>query len=137
MKLRDLLVEGRALTAHVISVGMIKPHTGVNGHGWNMYDKLQKGLWFYLGGDIPLLATKGTFKKGDKVVLRGNDSRRKLGWVEITDMAPVTEKEVLEMLLRNQFDYYPAKAFKKKRFKRKLRTGFSVKGTEKMDKFEY
>lgn len=80
-----------------------------------------------------LFAQKDTFEIGDIVYCYDNDSRRKIGSASghtITDIARCTKEEVLKMLLKNEYDYYPAKAYTKKQFDYKLNTSFSVKGTE-------
>lgn len=110
----------------VIAIGLVKPNTGETGHGWNMYD--QGGCVTLAGNFLLYHARKEDFEIGEDIELRGNDSNRKLKNTRVVDQAPADRESVLEMLLRNQYDYYPTRAFKKKRFPRKLTTSYSVKG---------
>jgi hypothetical protein len=73
-------------------------------------------------------ANEDDFTPGDQLQLIANDSNRKLKTATIVESCSANREDVLAMLLRNQYDYYPARAFKKKRFSRKLSTSYSVKG---------
>lgn len=112
----------------VIAIGVVKPETGETGHGWNMYDNGPTGVVTLANGFLLYHSRKEDFTIGEDIELRGNDSGRKLKTARVIDQAPADRDSVLEMLLRNEFDYYPARAFKKKRFSRKLSTSYSVKG---------
>ena len=52
----------------------------------------------------------------------------RLNKVKIIDKSIVNKDDMLKMLLNKKFDYYPARAFKKKRFSSKLNTSYSIKG---------
>ena len=110
----------------VIAIGTVKPNTGETGHGWNMYDS--KGTVTLTHGFLLYHSNPSDFTIGEEIQLVGNDSGRKLKTATIVDQSPADRDSVLEMLLRNQYDYYPSRAFKKKRFSRKLTTSYSVKG---------
>jgi hypothetical protein len=111
----------------VLSIGVVKPESGVTAHGWSMYETgigmvtLASGFLFYH-------ANANDFEAGERVELIGNDTGRKLKTATVDDQAPANREAVLEMLLKNGYDYYPARAFKKKRFASKLTSSYSVKG---------
>ena len=110
----------------VIAIGMVKPLTGETEHGWNMYGN---GAFVTLTGHFLLYhSNPNDFTIGEEIELRGNDSGRKLKTAQIVDQSPADKDSVLAMLLKNGYDYYPSRAFKKKRFDRKLITSYSVKG---------
>jgi hypothetical protein len=110
----------------VIAIGVVKPDTGETGFGWSMYES--NGFVTLANGFLLYHSSADDFKIGEDIELRGNDSGRKLKTARVVDQSPANRESVLEMLLRNEFDYYPARAFKKKRFSRKLSTSYSVKG---------
>ena len=113
----------------VLSIGKVKPHTGETMFDWNLYEGIGPEGTITLADSFLLYhANPEDFKIGEEVELRNNDSGRKVKTAIIRDQAPANREAVLEMLLRNQFDYYPTRAFKKKRFPRKLDTSYSVKG---------
>lgn len=122
------------LKAMVISVGIVNMTTGKTEHDWSIYENT--GLHAFLTSNKFLMfGTPDTFEIGDEVTLHGNDSGRKLQSSTITDSAPCNKEELLAMLLKHNFDYYPSRPFQKKRgldFRgkpRKLKTSYSVKGT--------
>ena len=117
--------------AMVLAIGIVKPDSGMTGHGWSMYDSIECGHV----GTVTLAnsfliyhANTDDFTVGENIELIGNDSGRKLKTAVIRDQAPATRDAVLQMLLKNGYDCYPAKAFRAKRFKAKLSTSYSVKG---------
>ena len=111
----------------VIAIGVVQPESGKTGHGWNMYENGEATVTL-ANGFLLYHARPSDFTIGEDIELRGNDSGRKLKLARVVDQSPVDRDSVLEMLLRNGYDYYPARAFKKKRFSRKLSTSYSVKG---------
>jgi hypothetical protein len=113
----------------VLSIGVVKPESGVTAHGWSMYEN---GIGRVTLADSFLLyhANADDFVIGEDVELISNDTSRKLKISTIRDQAPATRDAVLEMLLKNGYDYYPAKAFRKKRFASKLTSSYSVKGIQ-------
>jgi hypothetical protein len=118
-------------TAIVLAIGVVKPHTGETGHGWNMYDSWYAGETGFVtltDGFLMYHSNADDFTVGEDIVLQGNDSGRKLKTTRIRAQAPAERDAVLKMLLDNGYDYYPTRAFRKKRFSRKLTTSYSVKG---------
>ena len=111
----------------VIAIGVVQPDSGKTGHGWNMYENREATVTL-ANGFLLYHARPSDFTIGEDIELRGNDSGRKLKLARVIDQSPADRDSVLEMLLRNEFDYYPARAFKKRRFSRKLSTSYSVKG---------
>lgn len=113
----------------VIAIGVVKPETGETGFGWSMYEQ-NAGIAHVtlVNGFLLYHANANDFKIGEDIELRANDSGRRLKTARVVDQSPADRESVLEMLLRNEYDYYPARAFKKKRFSRKLSTSYSVKG---------
>lgn len=119
----------RSFRVGVLGVGVINMTSGMTKYKWSIYEN--KGMYAYLGPGYLLLATKDSFKIGDKFDLFGNDSNRSLSRRgEIRDFAPCDDKEsVLRMLYKNGYDYYPIKPFKKRqKGMQKLITSYSVKG---------
>ncbi len=110
----------------VLTIGVVKPDSGVTEHGWSMYDTAARVT---LAGSFLLYhANADDFVIGEDIELISNDTSRKLKTSTIRDQAAATREAVLEMLLKNGYDYYPARAFKKKRFASKLTSSYSVKG---------
>jgi hypothetical protein len=115
----------------VLSIGVVKPTSGVTEHGWSMYDmNVGVGQVTLAGGFLLYHANADDFVIGEDIELISNDTSRKLKISAIRDQAPATRDAVLEMLLKNGYDYYPARAFKKKRFSSKLTSSYSVKGIQ-------
>jgi len=110
----------------VLPIGVVKPLTGETMYDWNLYDK--PGHITLANGFLLYHSRPSDFTIGETVELRGNDNDRKLKVAKIIDQSPANSEDVLKMLLKNGYDYYPARAFKKKRFDRKLLTSYSVKG---------
>jgi len=119
----------RDLTAMVLSIGVVNIPTGKTQYDWSIYDTDEAGVFLTSCGKL-MYCNDDTFQIGDKVTLRGNDTLRKCGNVTIVDYSPAVKEHVLEMLKKNNFDYYPIKAFRARaKNNRKLTTSFSVKGT--------
>ena len=116
--------------AMVLAIGVVKPESGMTEHGWSMYDAPAGHVaTVTLAGRFLIYhSSADDFTVGETIELRGNDTDRKLKTAIIRDQAPATRDAVLQMLLKNGYDYYPARAFKKKRFSSKLSTSYSVKG---------
>lgn len=113
--------------AMVIAVGVVNIPSGITAHKWSIYEN--KGLHAFLCHDYLLFGTPTSLDIGDDVELISNDTNRRLGKTDIVkDSAPCVKEELLAMLLKHGFDYYPARAFQKKRFNNKLRTSYSIKG---------
>jgi len=115
-----------SLTASVISIGKVNIQTGNTKYNWSVYDSSSK--IFYAGGILLYGSTENELKIGDILTLRNNDSNRLVTRCKIIDSAPANKEAVIEMLLKHEYDYRPARAFKKKEFSKKLKTSYSIKG---------
>jgi len=117
-------------TAFVLSIGNANPNTGKTQYDWNLYDEFWNNkMWAFLcNGFFIFSANEDDFSINEEVILRNNDGQRKIKSAKIIDKCIVNRDTMLEMLLKNKYDYYPVRAFKKKRFDRKLITSYSVKG---------
>ena len=118
------------LEAAVLSIGVLNINTGKGQYDWTIYDQ-PKSCVFLTDHGFLLLAQPTTFEIGDTVRLRGNDSRRLIkDNVGIKDVSVCVKEEVLAMLKKNGYDYYPIMAFKARpKGNRKLGTSYSIKGT--------
>lgn len=118
-------------TAYVLSVGVVNMQTGKTQYDWSIYESWGPGMTAYLTDKGSLLFGAGkTFGIGEEVELRGNDSQRRLHSCKVVDESPCTKDELLAMLKKNSYDYYPIKAFRSRaEGNRKLGTSYSVKGT--------
>jgi hypothetical protein len=112
----------------VLAIGVVQPENGKTCYDWNMYDSMPGVISLTSSGFLMYHANENDFTPGDQLQLIANDSNRKLKTATIVESCSANREDVLAMLLRNQYDYYPARAFKKKRFSRKLSTSYSVKG---------
>lgn len=115
-------------TVFVIGIGNVVPSTGKTKFDWNLYESQGLTMNIWLASNRLLLSAGDDFEIGERVVIRDNDSNRKLNELTIQDVCKSDRESVLEMLLRNKYDYYPTRPFKKKRFPSKLNTSYSVKG---------
>jgi hypothetical protein len=113
---------------YVLSIGIVNILTGKTMYDWSIYD--------HVGGHVPTVSLTrngsllygGGGEIGADIELRGNDSQRLLGKDQIVDNCPSTKDEVLAMLKKHGYDYYPIKAFRKRAGgNRKLKTSYSVK----------
>ena len=112
---------------HVLPIGIINITTGKTMYEWSIYDWPECAVYLTSRGSL-LYCQPGTFEIGDEIELRGNDSDRFLHKDSIVDFSICKKEEVLVMLKRNDYDYYPIKAFKARASNnRKLRTSYSVK----------
>jgi len=116
----------------VLTIGIVNIQTGKTQYDWSIYD--YSDGYVYLTDDGSLLyASKDSFKNDDSFELYNNDSGRSLGRKsKIIDMSPCVKKDVIEMLFKNKYDYSVKRAFQKAKYKRKLRSSYSVKGIEKI-----
>jgi len=120
---------GRKLTAFVLSIGVVSIKTGKTKYGWSIYDS--PAQYVYLADNRLLYATENTFEIGDEVIFRNNDNNRKQGSGTIKDKSVCVQADVMAMLKKHGFDYYPLRPFQKRvGYNRKLSTSFSVKGTK-------
>ena len=117
--------------AQVLSIGVLNINSGKTCYDWSIYETWGEKTQAFLSNRGSLLfASPGTFSIGEEVELRGNDSQRRLHDCKIVDESPCTKEELLIMLKRNRYDYYPIKAFRSRADNnRKLGTSYSVKGT--------
>jgi len=118
-------------TLSVLPIGIVGPNTGKTCYDWNLYSEFQKGSTVYLmQGGFLILAGGGGLEVDQEVILRNNDSNRKLQESKVIAKTNCNRDDVLKMLLDHEYDYYTRRAFKKKRFDSKLRTSYSLKGVE-------
>jgi hypothetical protein len=127
--------EARKFTAYALGIGKVNLNTGVTGHGWNIYDNgWGKGMEVYYTGSHLIFSTEGSFKKGDDVTLRHNDTSRKLKEVFIVDVCKCEKDEILKMLKKDDWDFYPKRPFAKKspgaRDNSRFGISYSIKGIE-------
>lgn len=119
-------------TAYVLSIGVINITTGKTSHEWDIYDARFNAMVYLTDGNFLFYSAPGTFTVGDEVQMVGNDSGRLAGnrsGYKIVDYAPCVKEEVLPMLKRNSFDYYPIQAYRARpKGNKKLGTSYSVKG---------
>lgn len=129
------MTKERNFKVWVIAIGVINIQNGKTDFDWSIYD-YPDGV-VYLTNDRNLLyASPDTFKIGDKYNLYSNDGNRNLSREgTIIDKSHCIKENVIEMLLKNEYDYRILKAFKKKKFSRKLRTSYSVKGHDYMSNY--
>jgi hypothetical protein len=118
----------RNLEAAALSIGSINIQTGKGQYDWSIYDMAESTQMYLYNGNRLIYAAKNTFEVGDQVLLRGNDSRRKMNEGKITALLPCDREGMIEALLEHGFDYRVLRAFAKKRFKNKLQTSYSIKG---------
>ena len=125
------------MKAFVIAVGVVNMTTGKTNHKdtrpedeWSIYEN--QGLFGFLtSGRFLLFGTESTFNVGDNVDLVSNDGNRKLKSCNIIDKSSCDKDTLLTMLKKNNYDYYPIRAFKARpKNNGKLSTSYSVKGVE-------
>ena len=116
-----------ALEILVLSIGIINPSTGKTGVEWNLFDHPE--MLVYLTDDGYLIyASNGSLPVDTVVILRNNDSRRRIKDSTIIDFCLRNRGDLLEMLMNNGYNYYPAKPFTKKPKTDRLITSYSLKG---------
>jgi hypothetical protein len=113
---------------YVLAIGVVNIPTGKTMYDWSIYDHPaghtptvsltnQNSLLYGGGGEI-----------GEEVELRGNDSQRLLGKHKIVDNCKCTKEELMAMLKKHGYDYYPLRPFAARaKSNRKLKTSYSVK----------
>ena len=127
----------RKIKAAVLAIGVLNILTGKTMYDWSIYDYPEGEV--HLMGRSLLYGAPDGLKVGDEVELRGNDTGRLLranGIYSniITDTAKCNKEDVLAMLKRNGFDYYPLRAFQPRaKSNKKLMTSYSIKGLELME----
>jgi hypothetical protein len=113
---------------YVLSIGIINILTGKTMYDWSIYDHVADHVSSVSLTRNGSLLLGGGGEIGDEIELRGNDSQRLLGRDKIVDNCKCTKDEVLAMLKKNGYDYYPLRAFKARaKDNRKLKTSYSVK----------
>lgn len=112
----------------VLSIGVININTGKTQYDWSIYDdKPEITNLYHCKEGFLIRGAKGSLEIGDSVIMRNNDTRRKLGCATIDKVLPVTREELIDGLYELGYDYKPKRAFKKSAFKKKLRTSFTLK----------
>ena len=115
---------------YVLSIGVVNILSGKTMYDWSIYDHPtpEHTPNMYLTDRGSLLYSSGGIEVGDEIELRGNDSQRLLGHCKVVDVSRSVKEELLVMLKRNNYDYYPLRAFQSRpRGNRKLMTSYSVK----------
>lgn len=115
-------------TAFVLPIGVVNITSGKTCYDWSIYDDFHQNGFIYLVGRFLMLDAHQDFEIGDTITLRNNDSQRKLKEAKVIDFCKCNKEDILAMLLKNGYDYYPKRAFQKGRFKAKLDTSYSIKG---------
>lgn len=118
-----------AYKVYVLAIGVININTGKTKYDWGIYEWKNSTACLTNRGFLLFDAQK-SFQIGDNVVLYGNDSQRKLTrCVTIVDTCVCEKEQLLDMLKKNGFDYYPIRPFHARaKNNRKLSTSYSVKG---------
>lgn len=129
--IRKILKEGKSYKAWVIPIGTINIGTGKTMYDWSIYDHPNSEVALAQGS---LLFGASGLKIGDVFDLVDNDSQRSLrNSVKIQDIAKCKKEDVLAMLKKNGYDYYPARPFQKKSNTKKLNVSYSLKGYEELN----
>jgi hypothetical protein len=116
-------------TQPVIAIGVININTGINAHGWNIYENGDMEACLTDGGFL-ILGAPGTMKPGDSYDLISDQSRRSLSKRgKIVDVHSCTDKDkFIQWLKSHNYDYTPIKAFRKRSdSNRKLSTSYVFK----------
>lgn len=114
-------------TAFVINIGTINPKIGKTKFGWNVFDS--DAVVYECGGRL-LYCASGTFKKGDEVVLRDNDSQKKLNTLTIRKECR-GQKELFDFLTSEGYNMTTPRPFQKSvGYKYDPSNSYSVKGIE-------
>jgi len=112
---------------HVLSIGVINIQTGKTQYDWSVYEQKEARLFLCSGGFF-LYGVKDSLNIGDKLILRNNDSNRKIKETTVIAIMPTNKDAIIKELLDYNYDYRQLRAFSKKRFKNKLNTSYSIKG---------
>ena len=119
-------------TLYVLSIGIINIPTGKTMHDWSIYEWAenfpQYPVYVSLTRGGSLLYGASALENGTELELRGNDSQRLLGKDIVVDSSICKKDDVLTMLKRNGYDYYPIRPFAKRPANNnKLKTSYSIK----------
>lgn len=116
----------------VIPIGVPSFTTGKTKFGWSIYDN-GGGYIFLTTGSYVLYAANLDVKPSDTLEIYNNDSGRLIASsLSIIDSAPAKRENVLQMLKKNGYDYYPVAPYQPKRRTRDIRGGMSIKGYEQI-----
>ena len=114
---------------YVLSIGVVNMTSGKTMYDWSIYDN--GPLFAYLTDkNYILFGAEGSLKIGDRFEVFNDQSRRSLGSHqngEVIDISPCKSEELLAMLKKHGYDYYPIKAFKKRSMTKKLKTSYVLK----------
>ena len=124
--------QNKRLKVYALSIGVVTISNGKTMYDWSIYDHPDAEIylidWYFLYG------APGSLKIGDKVQVILNDTKHPKplrGKTEVVDIAKCNKEDVLTMLKRNGYDYYPVKPFQKVNLsRRKLLTSYAIKGIE-------
>lgn len=127
--MNKLLKEGKAYKTWVLPIGVPSfSSTGKTKYGWSIYDHPTTNIYLSDRGII-LYSSTLEVNKDDVLNLYDNDSQRYIiGGIHIIDSSPSNKEDVLKMLKRNGYDYYPLAPYQKKRRERDIWQGYSIKG---------
>lgn len=117
-------------TLYVIAIGIVNILTGKTMYDWSIYQTVgdHTGTVTLTRSGSLLYGAGPAGEIGEDIELRGNDSQRLLGKDKIVDHSKCTKDEVLVMLKRNGYDYYPLRPFQARaKSNRKLKTSYSIK----------
>lgn len=122
-------------TVYALAIGVLNIQTGKTQYDWSIYDgpeqypaKDYSKLFYCQGGFLLYGSKESALEEGDKVIIRHNDTQRKLQETTIKKVLPCEKEPLIEGLLELGYDYRQLRAFAKKKFKAKLRTSYSIKG---------
>lgn len=112
----------------VLAIGIVNILSGKTKYDWDIYTNNSGGGVTYLTNQGFLIISSGNVDLPEIFDLINNDSRRLLhSGVSIIDSCGTTKDEVLKMLNHNGYDYYPIKAFQKRKSSKKLKTSYTLK----------
>lgn len=116
-------------TVFALTIGVINIQSGKTQYDWSIYDEFHKdSKLFYCSGGFLMLGAPGSLEIGDDIVIRNNDTQRKMKDATVKAILSTDKDTLIKELLELEFDYRQMRAFKKKAFSRKLSTSYSIKG---------
>jgi hypothetical protein len=114
----------------VLSLGVININTGNTKYDFSIYENNTSGDGItYLTNQGFLLISAGNVRFDEVFNLRNDQTLRTITrGVTIVDSCKTNREEVLAMLKKHGYDYYPTKAFKaKSKNNKKLTTSYTLK----------
>lgn len=123
-------------TVFALSIGVVNIQSGKTQYDWSIYDGTEKypavetKELYHCTGSFLLMGAKGSLQEGDSIVIRHNDTHRKLKDAKVTKVLTCDKDTLVNELLELEYDYQVVRAFRKKQFSKKLGTSYSIKGVE-------